>query len=60
MHYSRMTERNPMQKPAQTTKEQIRQYLLQRRAAPNPPPSIQEIRRQLGWDLAIRSTPATR
>ena len=49
-----------MQKPAQTTKEQIRQYLLQRRAAPNPPPSIQEIRRQLGWDLANRPAPATR
>jgi hypothetical protein len=40
-----------MQLPAQPTKEQIRQYLLLRQAASNPPPSMQEIRRQLGWDL---------
>lgn len=49
-----------MQKPAQATKEQIRQYLLTRQTAANPPPSIQEIRRQLGWDLAWRPTTGMR
>lgn len=35
----------------QPTKEQIRQYMQQRREAKYPPPSMQEIRRQLGWEL---------
>jgi hypothetical protein len=35
----------------QPTKEQIRQYMVQRQAAHSPPPSMKEIRRQLGWEL---------
>ena len=33
----------------QPTKEQVRQYLETRRTQASPPPSITEIRRQLGW-----------
>lgn len=36
------------QKP---TKEQTRTYMQQRQRANTPPPSIEEIRRQLGWGL---------
>lgn len=35
-------------KPA---KEQVREYLLRRQAEHKPPPSCEEIRRQLGWEL---------
>lgn len=38
----------PQSKP---TKEQTRSYLQQRQRATTPPPSIEEIRRQLGWFL---------
>ena len=33
------------------TKEQVREYMERRQAQHQPPPSCQEIRRQLGWDL---------
>jgi hypothetical protein len=33
----------------QPTKEQVRHYLESRRTQNSPPPSIVEIRRQLGW-----------
>jgi hypothetical protein len=33
----------------QPTKEQVRHYLTSRRSQKSPPPSIVEIRRQLGW-----------
>jgi hypothetical protein len=35
----------------QPTKEQVRQFMAQRQAEHKPPPSMKEIRRQLGWDL---------
>ena len=35
----------------QPTKEQVRHYLESRRTEKSPPPSIVEIRRQLGWGL---------
>lgn len=42
------------------TKQQIRQYLEARRAERCPPPSMQEIRRQLGWEmLRAAGGPAT-
>lgn len=34
------------------SKEQVRTFMEQRRHTPAPPPSIAEIRRQLGWHLA--------
>jgi hypothetical protein len=34
----------------QPTKEQIRQYLTQRRVEKSMLPSMHEIRRRLGWD----------
>lgn len=34
------------------TKEQVREYMERRIESPKPPPSIKEIRRQLGWELA--------
>ena len=36
----------------QPTKEQVRHYLETRRTQASPPPSITEIRRQLGWGLS--------
>lgn len=38
-------------RPTQPTKEQTRAYLQERQRANTPPPSIEEIRRQLGWGL---------
>jgi hypothetical protein len=35
----------------QPSKEQIRQYMEARQAQQCPPPSMPEIRRQLGWGL---------
>jgi hypothetical protein len=35
----------------QPSKEQIRQYMESRQAQQCPPPSMPEIRRQLGWGL---------
>ena len=32
------------------TKEQVRAYMERRQAQHQPPPSRQEIRRQLGWE----------
>jgi hypothetical protein len=40
-----------MVKTVQPTKEQVRDYMERRQAAHAPPPSREEIRRQLGWDL---------
>ena len=40
-----------MNQPKHPSKEQVRQYLAMRQQAHSPPPSINEIRRQLGWDL---------
>lgn len=34
------------------TKYRIRAYLVQRLKEHSPPPTIEEIRRQLGWELA--------
>lgn len=36
------------------TKEQIRAYTSQRARARTPPPSPEEIRRQLGWGLVAK------
>lgn len=36
---------------AQPSKEQVRAYMEHRRAEKKMPPSLEEIRRQLGWDL---------
>ncbi|MES2264632.1 MAG: hypothetical protein V4724_39540 [Pseudomonadota bacterium] len=33
----------------QPTKEQIRQYLNERKAERTPPPALEEIRKRLGW-----------
>jgi hypothetical protein len=33
------------------TKEQVRQYLDQRVADHTPPPSLEDIRKQLGWKM---------
>ena len=33
------------------SKEQVRAYTQQRAKSSSPPPSIEEIRRQLGWGL---------
>lgn len=34
------------------TKEQVRAYMVAREHAHRPPPAPEEIRRQLGWELA--------
>lgn len=33
------------------TKEQVREYMDRRTHSAEPPPTLEEIRRQLGWDL---------
>lgn len=35
----------------QPTKEAVHEWMLQRQTANTPPPSAEEIRRQLGWQL---------
>ena len=40
-----------MDPTARPTKEQVREYMERRQVAHKPPPSRDEIRRQLGWDL---------
>lgn len=40
-----------MNMPKQPTKEQVRAYMARRQSARRPPPEMNEIRRQLGWDL---------
>jgi hypothetical protein len=47
------TEMGQQQQPS---KEQIRQYMEARQAQQCPPPSMPEIRRQLGWDLIIANS----
>jgi hypothetical protein len=44
----------PIQKPS---KEEVRVWLLQRQLERTPPPSIQQIRRELGWDLCSKNPP---
>ena len=39
-----------MVKTAKPTKELVREYMGRRQAAHKPPPSREEIRRQLGWE----------
>ncbi|CAN7513336.1 hypothetical protein LJR289_003521 [Pseudoduganella sp. LjRoot289] len=39
-----------MQSISHPSKEQVRAYMMQRHHARLPPPSPDEIRRQLGWD----------
>jgi hypothetical protein len=34
------------------TKEQVREYLERRQAEHKPPPTLIEIRKQLGWNLS--------
>jgi hypothetical protein len=38
------------------TKEQLRQYLYQRQQKSDPPPTPDEIRRQLGWHMLPNAT----
>ncbi|HXA47266.1 MAG TPA: hypothetical protein VNW52_06530 [Burkholderiaceae bacterium] len=33
------------------SKEAVREYMVQRQYEHDPPPSLEEIRRQLGWDV---------
>jgi hypothetical protein len=40
-----------MVKTVKPTKEQVREYMGRRQAEHKPPPSREEIRRQLGWEL---------
>ncbi len=35
----------------QPSKQQVRSYMEQRISSRKPPPSMQEIRRNLGWEL---------
>lgn len=41
-----------VQKP---TKQQLREYLYARLRSPEPPPSPEQIRRELGWKMTQRS-----
>lgn len=35
----------------QPSKEQVRQWLTDRRDAKTPPPAPEQVRRELGWDM---------
>ncbi|MBI3229689.1 MAG: hypothetical protein HYZ45_05775 [Burkholderiales bacterium] len=39
------------------TKETVRLYMQQRQAERRPPPDLQSIRRQLGWELVTNRSP---
>ena len=41
-----------MSEQTKPTKEQVHNYMARRLAEHTPPPSMQEIRRQLGWELS--------
>jgi hypothetical protein len=41
-----------MVKSVKPAKEQVREYMLRRQAEHKPPPSCEEIRRELGWSMA--------
>ena len=41
-----------MERISAPTKEQVREWFLQRQAKPEPPPDIEQIRRMLGWRLS--------
>lgn len=47
-----------MQSQSKPNKQQIRDYMAQRQQQRTPPPSIDEIRRQLGWGLLQLNNPA--
>jgi hypothetical protein len=47
-----------MESPENHVKHLVRQYMATRRLERAPVPSIQEIRRQLGWDL-LAQTPSS-
>lgn len=49
-----------MNKLNQPTKEQVRHYMASRLTQQCPPPSIMEIRRQLGWGLMAAPTGGAR
>ncbi|MES2264551.1 MAG: hypothetical protein V4724_39135 [Pseudomonadota bacterium] len=40
-----------MHNVSQPTKEQVRQYMAQRRAERTEPPAPAEVRRRLGWNM---------
>jgi predicted dithiol-disulfide oxidoreductase (DUF899 family) len=44
-----------MESPEDHTKHLVRQYMAMRRLERAPVPSMQEIRRQLGWDLQAQT-----
>ncbi len=44
-------------KSVNPTKQQIREYMEQRRAANTPPPTTAEIRQRLGWNLLPNNRP---
>jgi hypothetical protein len=43
--------RKMMEQSKHPGKEQVRQYSSQRQSDPKTPPTLEEIRRQLGWEL---------
>jgi hypothetical protein len=45
-----------MEQFKQPTKEQVRNHIQQRQAEHKAPPSMEEIRRQLGWHLCGNAT----
>ncbi len=48
-----------MRQISHPSKEQVRAYMQQREGAGRPPPAPAEIRRQLGWSLAVQDGPAS-
>jgi hypothetical protein len=40
-----------MQQPVPPTKQEVRDYMHKRQTSREPPPSMKDVRRQLGWEL---------
>lgn len=49
-----------MQPNTKPSKEVVREYMAKRREAKGPPPSPDEVRRQLGWPLIEAEREAAR
>lgn len=44
-----------MYKINRPTKQQVRDWLMRRHCNPEPPPKMEEIRRELGWKLVEKT-----
>jgi len=51
MAYTATKQRPAMKQTSKPDKQRVRDYMQQRQAEQKPPPTPDEVRRQMGWDL---------